>query len=129
MNKKSACGSAELDIDMNASAPYSKEPVENMFAGNPEKSIEAPHGTYKVGAQRGDHTFGPPADLCPPLGSARRLILCSLSGLGRPLNLVPTFWRCRSLDWCPILSLGRFACTIVPITATSCQSHATYHSQ
>ena len=30
-NKKSACGSAELDIDMNASAPYSAEPVENMF--------------------------------------------------------------------------------------------------
>jgi len=47
-NKKSACGGVELDVDMNASKPYSKEPVENVYAGDVERGMSAPHGTYRV---------------------------------------------------------------------------------
>lgn len=47
-NKKSKDGLAELDIDNNAGAIKSKEPVENVFAGDAEKGIEAPRGHYKV---------------------------------------------------------------------------------
>ena len=48
-NKKSRDGLCELDIDMNASMiTRSKEPVENVFAGDEEKGIEAPRGKYRV---------------------------------------------------------------------------------
>jgi len=48
-NKKSACGNAELDVDMNAGGgKWSKEPVENVYAGDAEKGVEAPQGRYKV---------------------------------------------------------------------------------
>jgi len=48
-HKKSACGGVELDVDMNASiASLSKEPVENVYAGDVARGMEAPHGTYKV---------------------------------------------------------------------------------
>jgi len=46
-HKKSACG-GELDVDMNASAPFSKEPVENVYSGDAEKGLEAPKGKYRV---------------------------------------------------------------------------------
>jgi len=46
-HKKSACG-GELDVDMNASKPFSKEPVENVYSGDAEKGIEAPKGKYRV---------------------------------------------------------------------------------
>eukprot|EP00325_Prymnesiales_sp_UTEX-LB-985_P022860 CAMPEP_0174714686 /NCGR_PEP_ID=MMETSP1094-20130205/18656_1 /TAXON_ID=156173 /ORGANISM="Chrysochromulina brevifilum, Strain UTEX LB 985" /LENGTH=885 /DNA_ID=CAMNT_0015914089 /DNA_START=113 /DNA_END=2767 /DNA_ORIENTATION=+ len=46
-NKKSKCG-GELDVDMNASPPFSKEPVENVYSGDAEKGIEAPKGKYIV---------------------------------------------------------------------------------
>jgi len=36
-----------LDVDMNVSGG-SREPVENVFAGNLDKMVEAPHGKYKV---------------------------------------------------------------------------------
>jgi len=39
----------ELDVDMNASATLrSKEPVENVYAGDAERGIKAPRGTYRV---------------------------------------------------------------------------------
>jgi len=47
-HKKSKCGGVELDVDMNAGAPYSKEPVENVYAGDVERGMQAPLGTYKV---------------------------------------------------------------------------------
>lgn len=47
-HKKSRCGLAELDIDMNAGGAKSKEPVENVYMGDVEKGIEAPLGRYKV---------------------------------------------------------------------------------
>uniref|UniRef100_A0A7S4UI31 Uncharacterized protein n=1 Tax=Ditylum brightwellii TaxID=49249 RepID=A0A7S4UI31_9STRA len=37
-----------LDVDMNAGGKQSKEPVENVFAGDLDKKKEAPHGRYKV---------------------------------------------------------------------------------
>ena len=41
-NKKSKCG-GYLDVDMNASSPYTNKPVENIFfKKNP------PHGHYRV---------------------------------------------------------------------------------
>jgi len=46
--KKSSCGAAELDIDMNAGEPRHKEPVENVFIGDAEKGVAAPLGKYKV---------------------------------------------------------------------------------
>lgn len=42
--KKSPCG-GELDVDMNASAPYNTKPVENVFWG---AGTGAPLGRYKV---------------------------------------------------------------------------------
>lgn len=47
-NKKSKCGAAELDIDMNAGQAKSKEPVENVYVGDAERGLSAPHGKYKV---------------------------------------------------------------------------------
>jgi len=47
-NKKSRCGAAELDVDMNASHPKSKEPVENVYVGDAEAGVVAPAGKYKV---------------------------------------------------------------------------------
>ena len=35
-SKKSSCGAAELDIDMNANYVKSKEPVENVYVGDAE---------------------------------------------------------------------------------------------
>jgi len=48
MSKQSRCGLGMLDVDMNAGAPYSKEPVENIFFGNTEDLVQAPKGKYKV---------------------------------------------------------------------------------
>merc|ERR1719271_802620 len=47
-NKTSKCSAAELDIDMNASNPKSKEPVENVYVGDAERGLAAPRGRYKV---------------------------------------------------------------------------------
>mmetsp|Transcript_13067 Transcript_13067/g.19223 ORF Transcript_13067/g.19223 Transcript_13067/m.19223 type:complete len:906 (+) Transcript_13067:72-2789(+) len=45
---RSTCGLGMLDVDMNASYPKSKEPVENVFIGKPDDLIQAPKGKYKV---------------------------------------------------------------------------------
>jgi len=49
-NKKSKRYDAvELDVDMNASASLrSKEPVENVYAGDAARGVKAPLGTYRV---------------------------------------------------------------------------------
>ncbi|CAJ1960124.1 unnamed protein product [Cylindrotheca closterium] len=44
-------GKANLDVDMNASGPYSNAPVENVFVGDLDKHEEAPHGKYRVVVQ------------------------------------------------------------------------------
>ena len=38
-SKKSSCGAAELDIDMNANYVKSKEPVENVYVGDAEAGV------------------------------------------------------------------------------------------
>mmetsp|Transcript_22692 Transcript_22692/g.35001 ORF Transcript_22692/g.35001 Transcript_22692/m.35001 type:complete len:1020 (-) Transcript_22692:392-3451(-) len=50
-NTKSRCGLGVLDVDMNAGSPFSKAPVENVFLGKPEASVQAPKGKYKVVVQ------------------------------------------------------------------------------
>jgi hypothetical protein len=44
-------GGGYLDVDMNAGGGGSKEPVENIFFGDAEKSIQAAKGKYKVVVQ------------------------------------------------------------------------------
>lgn len=44
-------GGGYLDVDMNASGNYSKEPVENIFWGDAEKGIQAEKGKYKIYVQ------------------------------------------------------------------------------
>jgi len=50
-NRACVEGKATLDVDMNASSPYSNTPVENVFVGDVDKHEEAPHGKYKVVVQ------------------------------------------------------------------------------
>lgn len=52
-------GKANLDVDMNASSPYSNSPVENVFVGDLDKKETAPLGKYKVIVQNfGYHARG-----------------------------------------------------------------------
>jgi hypothetical protein len=56
---RSEKGKATLDVDMNASSPYSNAAVENVFVGDLDKQEEAPPGKYKVVVQNfGYHTQG-----------------------------------------------------------------------
>jgi len=50
-NRRSKDGLCNLDVDMNAGSPYSKEPVENVFLGDLDKMVQAPLGHYKVVVQ------------------------------------------------------------------------------
>lgn len=58
-------GLCSLDVDMNAGGDSSKEPVENVFAGDLDRKKEAAHGLYKVvvqnfsyhGSSRGEIPF------------------------------------------------------------------------
>jgi len=64
-----------LDVDMNASPPYHKEPVENVFFGDAEKGIEAEKGDYRVFVQNFAY-HGPNRQLqSPPVPWKVRLVM------------------------------------------------------
>ena len=92
----------ELDVDMNASASLrSKEPVENVYAGDAAAGIKAPVGTYRVEVENyGYHGEGAPGrpipfkvqvrmdgDICDytgvVTGTKARSMVCSFFYTGR----------------------------------------------
>jgi len=64
-NTKSSDGLCNLDVDMNAGGKDSNEPVENIFAGDLDRKIEAPHGKYKVVVQNYDYHGSPRGSIIP----------------------------------------------------------------